>query len=49
MLECCYTMRPPQRAVYLDVRGSDGQLPRQVFEYTAVFRNIATPGTYRQF
>jgi hypothetical protein len=42
-------MRPPQRAVYLDVRGSDGQLPRQVFEYTAVFRNIATPGTYRQF
>jgi hypothetical protein len=49
MLECSYTMRPPQRAVYMDVRGLDGLFPKQVFEYSAVYRNIATPGEYTQF
>ena len=49
MLECLLTMRPPQRAVYLDIRGSDGLFPKQVFEYSAVFKNIATTGFYSQF
>jgi hypothetical protein len=42
-------MNPPHHAVYLDIRGSDDQLPRQVFEYTAVYRDIATPGKHIQF
>jgi hypothetical protein len=49
MLQCCFTLCPPQRAVYLDIRGPDGQTPKQVFEFTAVFRQIATTGVYTQF
>ena len=49
MLMCSYTLNPPYNAVYIDVRGSDGLLPRQVFEHAAVFHEIATPDNYIQF
>lgn len=40
---------PPVRGVYFDVRGDDGQLSEQIFEYSRIYRYIASLGTLSVF
>jgi hypothetical protein len=40
---------PPVKGVYFDVAGADGEISQQVFEYSRLYRYIATPGVGRSF
>ena len=40
---------PPVRGVYFDVPGDDGRLSEQIFEYSRIYRFIATLGSLSQF
>ena len=46
---CWYTGLPPERGVYLNIPGADGQYSPQVFEHNAVYRVISTTGSFAQF
>ena len=41
--------KPPVEGAYFDVAGADGELSQQVFEYSRLYRYIATLGTGRSF
>jgi hypothetical protein len=40
---------PPVNGVYFDVRGRDGRLSTQIFEYSRLYRDIATMSTGRAY
>ncbi len=40
---------PPIDGAYFDIPGEDGQISEQVFEYSCLFRHIATLGSMRGF
>lgn len=40
---------PPVDGVYFDIRGSNGELSQQIFEYSRLYRHISTLGTGRAF
>ena len=42
------TLAPTERPVRLDIPGNSGELSRQVYEYSALYRMIYTIGTCRQ-
>ena len=46
---CWYTGQPPERGVYLNIPGADGQFSLQVFEHNPFYHAISTTGSYAQF